>query len=670
MGYHDKVLGFFDSLVNVVSRIGTSADKRTFNTYEVPALSQQEVDASYRTSWLAKKVINIPPYDMTREWRNWQAEDDQIEDIENEEKRLGLQKKTRRALTWGRLYGGGALILGVNQGKANEELRIDRVRKGQLAFIHAVSKWQLQGMDIIRDPMDDNFGQPRMWQVTGAQTGTVEVHPSRVIRFIGNELPDELAANYDGWGDSYWMSLRDTITDTDALVSVISSLVQEAKIDVISIPGLMDLVGTQEGETKVMRRITSALALKSNLSTLVLDGGTNEEGTDGEKYERKEMTFTGLADLARMYLSIAAGAADIPATRLLGKSPDGMNATGDSDTRNYYDALSSKQNDEMWPAIDPIDELMLRNIGFSDKDVEQIYFESGPLWQMTPSEKGAISKQKADTTKVYMDMGLINEEVMAEIVVNQLIEDEVYPGIEAAIDEFGLEPEEEEPPPALLTAPGVDPVTGEPMPAPPPAAVPAQQDAWRFHRKKKPARKKKSVDKRAVMPSARVIATGRVRVKDAEPRTLYIRRDVLNAKDIIDWARNSFATTLADDDMHVTVCYSTAPVDWMKIGSGFMGEDEEGRITIKPGGARLVERMGKGVALLFNSSELSWRHEDIKRAAGASYDYDEYQPHVTITYNVPADISKITPYRGALLLGPEVFEEIDYTDEDYEEVPT
>ena len=107
--------------------------------------------------------------------------------------------------------------------------------------------------------------------------------------------------------------------------------------------------------------------------------------------------------------------------------------------------------------------------------------------------------------------------------------------------------------------------------------------------------------------------------------------------------------------------FSRVAVDWMKAGQAWNNE-KNGYLLVEPGGARLVEKLGdKGaVVLLFNSSELAWRHEAIRRDAGASWDYPEYQPHVTITYaGGDIDLSKVEPYRGKLLFGPEIFQELD-----------
>lgn len=99
----------------------------------------------------------------------------------------------------------------------------------------------------------------------------------------------------------------------------------------------------------------------------------------------------------------------------------------------------------------------------------------------------------------------------------------------------------------------------------------------------------------------------------------------------------------------------------MKVGETW-GSDKDGKLMVAPGGARLVEPLGdKGaVVLLFNSSELAWRHEAIKRDADASWDFPTYQPHVTITYaGGELDLSKVEPYRGKLVFGPELFSEVD-----------
>jgi len=146
---------------------------------------------------------------------------------------------------------------------------------------------------------------------------------------------------------------------------------------------------------------------------------------------------------------------------------------------------------------------------------------------------------------------------------------------------------------------------------------------------------------------------------DAAPRTLYVRRDVLNAAEIVKWAKAQGFTDIVPD-LHVTITYSRTPVDWMKMGDNW-SDNGKGGLTIPAGGPRLMEAFGdngEAKVLSFASSALSWRHEDMKRS-GASSDREEYQPHVTISYAADGpDLSEVEPYRGKIELGPEIFEEL------------
>jgi hypothetical protein len=63
-----------DRLTNVMSGMGTTADKRVFSRYAFIPLAPEQAEAGYRSSWLVRKIVDIPPLDMTRAWRDWQAD--------------------------------------------------------------------------------------------------------------------------------------------------------------------------------------------------------------------------------------------------------------------------------------------------------------------------------------------------------------------------------------------------------------------------------------------------------------------------------------------------------------------------------------------------------------------------------------------------------------------
>jgi phage-related protein (TIGR01555 family) len=130
------------------------------------------------------------------------------------------------------------------------------------------------------------------------------IHPSRVVRMIGADYPDmEMAP--DSWGDSCLQAIHDAIRNAGLVSSSISSMISEAKLDIISVPGLTNSLSTTEGTAKIFNRFTNANAAKSVINRLLLD-------TD-EEFDRREIHFSGMDKVMQMYLMIVCGAADIPA---------------------------------------------------------------------------------------------------------------------------------------------------------------------------------------------------------------------------------------------------------------------------------------------------------------------------------------------------------------------
>lgn len=139
-----------------------------------------------------------------------------------------------------------------------------------------------------------------------------------------------------------------------------------------------------------------------------------------------------------------------------------------------------------------------------------------------------------------------------------------------------------------------------------------------------------------------------------EGKTLYVRRNLLNADRFVAWAKAAgYPTTLPPEEIHVTVCYSKGLVDWAKFSP-----DTQGMIV--KGGDRTVRPLGGdgAVVLGFSSDALTQRNAAF-REDGATWDHPSYQPHVTITYKGEGvDPTKVEPFAEDLHFGPEVFEEI------------
>lgn len=172
------------------------------------------------------------------------------------------------------------------------------------------------------------------------------------------------------------------------------------------------------------------------------------------------------------------------------------------------------------------------------------------------------------------------------------------------------------------------------------------------------------------------IHTFRVNFSDRE-QSLYVRRNVLNGEAIRAHFRAQGIDPMTPaEEMHVTLAYSRTPVDWFKIDP-IWDDQRANQIDVPKGGARMMNLFGKSkknvLVLQFSAATLSWRFQDFMNA-GASWDWLDFSPHITISYDVEQswgqDNSKgiglqreweeklkaLEPWQGEIILGPEIFE--------------
>lgn len=578
-----------DSIKNFLAQLGTTRDKASGAFYTGDRIDNHALYTAYRFNWLPKKVVNVPAEDAVRNWRNWQAEQDQITAIEAEETRLQLRAKELEADTLARLYGGAAIAtVTVNEGM-EVPLDPDRVRKGGISHLLVFTQAQLRGMQPVLDVLSPMFGRPEYYEVSG--NGLLfRIHHTRLSFFTGAPLRtlELIPVETFGWGDSVLQSCFDACKKADSALSIIISLMYESNVDVFGIPGLTQIMADETSRALLVRRAELNATMKGNNGMIIKDAE--------ETYERKTMSFAGLNELANTMLQVCAGASDIPATRLLGRSPAGLNSTGESDMRNYYDSIKARQTLNIGPALARLDQCIIKSaLGTIPPDIHYVW---APLWQATESERSENGKRVADTIKTINDTGLIPPDAMSKAAVNMLTEWSVTPGLDQIMSQLDEE-------------------------------------------------------------SAGEIDENSLTVVDAKPRTLYVSRKVTNAAEIMKWAKEQGIPSLVpESSLHVTITYSRDAVDWMKMGTDWSSK-ADGSMIVPAGGARLLDRFdGGALVLLFNSSELSWRHQEMIRE-GASWDYPDYQPHLTLSYDqADIDLAAIKPYRGEIHLGPEIFEEI------------
>lgn len=447
---------FADGLINAVSGQGTARDKQAAAEYALAEPTWADLLTAYRVSWLAKKIVDIPAQDSVREWRSWNGDAEQVAAIQDEEERLRLVSRVLEARTAARLFGGGLIYIDVGDEDLSEPLNPERIGLGGIRTLVTLTPQTVVTGVTIDDPRDPWFGHPADYRLTISTGANLVIHPSRMVRFDGAARPDRtaLAGTSGGWDDSVLMAIIEEIKRADSVNANVASLVHEAKVDVFGIPNLMNLVDDPRYEEKVAKRLRAAALGKGNHGALVMDAE--------ETYNQKTFSFGQLPEIIDRYQTIVSGAADIPTTRLFGRSPAGENSTGESDLRNYYDMIRAQQTLHIGPAMNILDECLIRSaLGDRPDDVD---YEWAPLWQVSDAERANILKTTADAARTLAGTGGTSEpivpiEALSDAVVAALIEQGTLPGLEAAIDEFGRladQPEEPEEAQIAAMAPPVD----------------------------------------------------------------------------------------------------------------------------------------------------------------------------------------------------------------------
>lgn len=413
-----------DGLENLVAELGTERDKRSSSRFvNSKRLSmegmQDELNAMYRTDWLSGKVVDIIPNDMTRNWRSFDGEikPEIVKMLEDEESRIELRSAFNEAHKWARLYGTAFIVMSIDDGNTPERpLNIDAIKKGGLKHIKVVDRHRISNADVtpIADPFNPSFGFPEFYRMNET---SIKIHHSRVIRFDGVKLPwDEFRRN-NYYSDSVLDRLYDAITNLNTATDSSASMIYETNVDIIKVEGLMSYLQTADGENLLRKRFALASMVKSFNNMMLLD---NKEG-----YQNKTNSFASLPDLIDRFAQVVSAGSDVPATRLLGSSASGLNATGEGDLKNYYDKISADQITEYKPRLDVFDIIMAKSLGLPD-DIDLSY-EFNSLFQMTPKEQAEVDFNNAQRDQIY----LLNDVVDEVTVAKELKQNGTYTNITA-----------------------------------------------------------------------------------------------------------------------------------------------------------------------------------------------------------------------------------------------
>jgi phage-related protein (TIGR01555 family) len=400
-----------DAFSNVLARLGAGTPNLLEGTeYSLQRMSRDfnTLNALYRESWIVRRIIDVIPADMLKNWITITSglDPDVEKRLSLTLRRTQLIDKIKRGMQWGRLYGGAlGVMLVKHQGyDLSQPLQLDWIMPGDFAGLLIFDRWNgvNPSSELIEDISDPDYGFPKYYTVTDpAGGGSVKIHHSRVVRFTGNELPfwEEIAEMQ--WGASVVESIFDELRKRDNVSWNIAQLTFMANIRVLKMQDLGQLLAATDNESQaeLLRTLEAQNMLLNNMGMQVMDAA---DGLETHQY-----TFGGLADCYQQFIMDISGAAEIPVTRLFGRSPSGLNATGESDLQNYYDMIAEKQESYLRPILNKVlPPFIISTLGSLPDDFD---FEFDPVAEPTDKERADLAKCGTDNVVAAYNAGLISQ---------------------------------------------------------------------------------------------------------------------------------------------------------------------------------------------------------------------------------------------------------------------
>lgn len=407
-----------DGWANVLTGLGMkSRDKKTRATYLLDVnIDKQELANLYRKDGFARKVVDRPVFDMVREGFEVKNDADQV--VLGYLKDLKWKHHISRVLKWDRLYGGALLIVGAQDGqKLDKPLNRRNLRK--IEFLRVVDAYSYdRTRNLEQDPQNPRFGKPNSYLVNaGDPTKGYEVHYTRAFEYMGLAIPpgsSDMDRGKNAGGDSVLQGCYESLRALGVMYSNVESILDDFVTTVMTMKGLQGMIASGQ-ESRILSRMHIMDMAKSIINTVLLD--------ENEEFTKQTSSVGGLPDLIDRAAERLSAVSNIPSRILMGKQLGGLNNQGEAETRDWYDYVSSLQEDYLQPCLEWLVGLVMacREGPTRGREIDGWGIVFNPLWQLSDKEVAEIHKTQADADAVYIDIGVLQP---AEVALSRFGQDE------------------------------------------------------------------------------------------------------------------------------------------------------------------------------------------------------------------------------------------------------
>lgn len=361
----------------------------------------------YKCNGFAKMAVDMPVSDTFRDGgyilESATITPDELEELSN---KVQLDNEViKECLRWGRLYGGGAIIVNSKQ-KPELPFNPETIHNEEIELL-ALDRWQLLSNSTSLQ-LADNF----VLQSDNIASELLLFDKSRVKVFIGETQPYYLRRQLNGWGASIFESIIPQLTQYIKANSVILELLDEAKIDILKIFGLSDLLMSQKGEQAVTKRVKIFAQNKNFQSMGVID--------DKDDYIQKTMTFSSLNEILEKIFLLICSSLRIPYSKVFGRGASGF-SNGEDDLENYNAMIMSDLRVPVTPIIEWVAQIRACQL-FGHK-IDDLKITWKPLRVLKETEQQQVKTSKINGIVQLINTGILTKQQGAkELVKNGVID--------------------------------------------------------------------------------------------------------------------------------------------------------------------------------------------------------------------------------------------------------
>ena len=389
-------IDYSDSLITNYGEVMSNASPLLLSNRQVV------LNNTYKSNSFAKLAVDLPVNDAFRnggftiDSQTLSADEIlELKDFMNDKGDINVLKDCAR---WGRLFGGGVILASTNQ-KPDIPLNIKTLKGKEVEFF-ACDRWQCF-------PQDNTLLLAEKFIVQGdvnLKAENIELyHKSRLKVFTGETQPYYIRNQLNGWGASIFEAIIPPLSQYIKANNVILELLDEAKIDILKIFGLNDVVGSAKGEALIRKRVRIFAEQKNFQSVGAMDAK--------DDYVQKQLSFGSLDQMIEKIMLLICSALRIPYSKVFGKGASGF-SSGEDDLENYNGMVMSTIREPLLPIIKWI--IDIRCMQLFGRTIDDIIIKWIPLRVLNEVDEQAIKSQKIASYVQLLEAGIMTKKQVAE----------------------------------------------------------------------------------------------------------------------------------------------------------------------------------------------------------------------------------------------------------------